>query len=62
MAAILTTFALISGTVKRSAIYLLQPTNRRIDVVIEASGAFYIVDSYVLVSNGGLRDSNPPYT
>jgi len=31
MAAILTTFALISGTVKRSAIYLLQPTNRRID-------------------------------
>ena len=28
MAAILTTFALISGTVKRSAIYLLQPTNR----------------------------------
>ena len=37
---------------------LLQPTNRRIDVVIEASGAFYIVDSHKLVSVWSVRESN----
>ena len=37
---------------------LLQPTNRRIDVVIEASGAFYIVDSHVLVSVWSVLELN----
>ena len=37
---------------------LLQPTNRRIDVVIEASGAFYIVDSHKLVSVWSVLELN----
>ena len=37
---------------------LLQPTKRRIDVVIEASGAFYIVDSHELVSVWSVLELN----
>ena len=36
----------------------LQPTNRQIDVVIEASGAFYIVDSHKLVSVWSVLELN----